>query len=182
MRLAPKEVTLKDGTNCMLRPPVPEDAEQFLSYLKATAAETVFLTRYPEEITLTVDEERVFLQSKLDDPRCGSLSAWINERLAGNASFYPVGPQIRLRHRASFGIAILQEYCGRGLGEILLRELMHAAASAGYDQLELEVVADNVRAISLYEKCGFTRYGTRPNAFRYKDGSYADEHLMVIKL
>ncbi len=182
MQLTPKEVTLKDGTNCMLRPPLPEDAEQFLSYLKATASETLFMMRYPEEVTLTVEEERDFLEKKYNDPRGGYLSAWIDGKLIGNASFYPVGPHLKVLHRAAFGIAILQDYWGRGLGEALLNEIIRTAKSAGYEQLELEVVADNLRGFALYEKCGFVRYGTRPNAFRYKDGGYSDEHLMVRSL
>ena len=182
MQLTSKEITLKDGTRCLLRTPLPEDAEQCLLYMKAAATETAFMLRYPEEITLTVEEERDFLQKKLDAPGSGFLSAWIDGRLAGNASFYPVGPHLKVLHRAAFGIAIVKEYWGCGLGEILTREILLAAKSAGYEQLELEVVADNARAVKLYEKCGFVRYGTRPNAFLYKDGSYSDEHLMAHKL
>lgn len=182
MQLTSKETILKDDTLCLLRTPLPEDAEQFLFLMKATAAETVFMLRYPEEITLTVEEERDFLQKKLDAPGSGFLSAWIDGRLVGNASFYPVGPHLKVLHRAGFGIAIIKEYWGCGLGEILTREILLAAKSAGYEQLELEVVADNARAVKLYEKCGFVRYGTRPNAFLYKDGGYSDEHLMVRKL
>lgn len=182
MQLTSKEIPLKDGTRCLLRTPMPEDAEQFLLLMKATAAETVFMLRYPEELTLTVEEEQDFLQNKLDHPKSGYLSAWVDGRLVGNASFYPVGPYSKVAHRACLGIAILKEYWGRGLGERLLNEILLAAKSAGFEQLELEVVADNARAIKLYEKCGFVRYGTRPNAFQYKDGGYSDEHLMVQKL
>ncbi len=182
MQLAPKEIMLKDGTRCLLRTPLPEDAEQLLAYLKITAAQTPFLLRYPEEVTLTVEDERAFLQNTLNDPRSGFLCAIVGGRLVGNASFYPVGPRMKVAHRAAFGIAIMQEFWGRGLGEILTREIFSAAKSAGYEQLELEVVANNARAVKLYEKCGFVRYGTRPNAFLYKDGGYSDEHLMVLKL
>ncbi|HWR24408.1 MAG TPA: GNAT family N-acetyltransferase [Feifaniaceae bacterium] len=182
MQLAQKELTLKDGTPCLLKTPLPEDAEQFLSLMKTAAAETVFLLRYPEEVTLTAEEERDFLQDRLESPGSGFLSAWVNGRLVGNASFQPVGPHRKVLHRAGFGIAILKEYWGRGLGGSLTREILLAAKSAGYEQLELEVVGDNARAIALYEACGFVRYGMRPNAFRLKDGSYADEHLMVRKL
>lgn len=182
MQLTCKEIAMRDGTHCLLRTPLPEDAEQFLPFMKVTATETVFMLRYPEEITLTVEEERDFLQKKLDAPGSGFLSAWVGGRLVGNASFYPVGPHLKVKHRASFGIAIIKEYWGRGLGEVLLNEIVVAAASAGYEQIELEVVADNARAVALYEKCGFIRYGTRPNAFQYKDGGYSDEHLMVRKL
>lgn len=44
----------------------------------------------------------------------------------------------------------------------------------GFEQLELGVYSDNVRAIHLYEKFGFERYGIQPRAFKLKDGTYRD--------
>ena len=52
----------------------------------------------------------------------------------------------------------------------------------GLEMIELEVVCENKRAIALYEKHGFRIYGTRPHSFKYRDGSYADEHLMLLDL
>lgn len=60
--------------------------------------------------------------------------------------------------------------------------VIESAKIAGYEQLELEVVADNKRGIALYQKFGFQIYGTREKSFRYRDGSYAAEHLMLLKL
>lgn len=43
----------------------------------------------------------------------------------------------------------------------------------------LTVRSDNARAIHLYEKVGFERYGIQPRAFKLKDGTYRDEIIMV---
>ena len=51
-----------------------------------------------------------------------------------------------------------------------------------YEQLELEVVAENERAIALYNKFGFELYGTRENTFKYRDGLSRACHLMLKKL
>ena len=182
MLLPEKQTVLKDGTPCLLKTPQPEDAALFLELMKITAEQTPFMLRYPEEITLTVEEERDFLEQKCAHPQSAFLSAWVDGRLAGNASFYPAGPHLKVLHRAVFGIALQRDYWGLGLGKLLTQTIISAAASVGYEQLELEVAANNTRATRLYEACGFVRYGTRPNAFRYKDGSYADEHLMAISL
>ena len=182
MLLPEKQAVLKDGTACLLRIPRPEDAALFLEYLKTTAEQTPYLLRYPEEVTLTVEEERAYLEQICAQPQSASLSAWVDGRLAGNASCSPIGTRLKVLHRAVFGIAIKKDYWGLGLGRLLTQEIISAARSIGYEELELEVAANNTRAIRLYESCGFARYGTRPNAFRYKDGSYADEHLMAINL
>ena len=45
-------------------------------------------------------------------------------------------------------------------------------------QVHLGVAADNGVALALYQKAGFTIYGTEPR-YMYVNGRYIDEHLMV---
>ena len=54
--------------------------------------------------------------------------------------------------------------------------------SVTVEQLELEVVTENRRAISLYQKMGFRICGTLPDNMKYKDGTYADVYWMMRKL
>ena len=60
-----------------------------------------------------------------------------------------------------------------------MERLLAFSVQAGFEQVELEVVAKNRRALNLYLKYGFTVYGTRPHGIKYADGSYADDYLMV---
>lgn len=53
---------------------------------------------------------------------------------------------------------------------------------AGYLQLELEVVADNARAIALYKKLGFVEYGRNPRGFRKRNGDYQELVYMRVEL
>ena len=68
----------------------------------------------------------------------------------------------KVAHRACFGISILKEYWGMGIGRVLMEASIDCARQAGYTQLELEVVADNERAVSLYRCAGFEEYGRNP--------------------
>ena len=52
----------------------------------------------------------------------------------------------------------------------------------GFEQIELEVVEGNERALHLYKKLGFEVYGTFPKNMKYKDGTYADAYWMMKKL
>ena len=118
---------LKDGRTCALRAAQPEDAEAMLDYLRTTAAETPYLLREPEEVTMTIEAERAFLKNSLDDPRALMLTVWVDGQLAGNGSLSPVGSVSRVRHRCSLGIAFYQKYCGLGRG----RRTRRAAWASG---------------------------------------------------
>ena len=60
-----------------------------------------------------------------------------------------------------------------------LKNSLEIAKERGIEQLELEVMEGNDRAIRLYEKFGFERFGVRPNAIHLKDGTRPRELLMV---
>ena len=66
---------------------------------------------------------------------------------------------------------------GTGCAMALVEQVL-AHATPLVEQVHLTVSADNAPAIRLYEKAGFTTYGTEPRALKV-DGRYIDEHLMV---
>lgn len=182
MRFKEKTITLKNGQTCLLRSPEERDAEAMLDYLRQTSAETAFMLRYEDEITLTPDDERKSLSDILDDPKRIMIAAFIDGKLVANTGFNPFRQTDRVRHRAEFGISIIKEYWGQGIGSALLSELIAAAKQAGYEQLELEVVTENERGIALYKKLGFETFGTREHTFKYRDGRYCACHLMLRRL
>lgn len=174
---------LKDGRTCILRSAHPkEDAEALIRYLKITAGETPYLLREPEEVTLTVEQEERFLQSRLAAPGELMLLAFVDGEHAGNCGLVAQGGNTRLRHRCGVGIALYQKFCGLGIGRKMLETVLEVARKQGYEQAELEVVKGNDGAQHLYESLGFTAFGTRPHALKYKDGTYADEIMMIKSL
>ena len=83
--------------------------------------------------------------------------------ITGTTGIGGVGSAEKTSHRASFGIGIDRAWWGLGIGRALTEACIECAAAAGYTQLELEVVADNERALSLYKSVGFVEYGRNPN-------------------
>ena len=65
---------------------------------------------------------------------------------------------------------------------VRMQTLLDKAKEVGYEQIELEVVSKNERAIALYEKMGFVKTGTLLKALKNKDGSYYDLTLMMREL
>lgn len=176
--------TIKDKQDreIILRSAEEKDAEFLLDFLKITAAETPFLLREPDEITLSIEQEQDSIKAKKDSENEILLIAEIEGKHIGNCSLMSVGGFRRYRHRCEIAIALYQEYCGLGIGKAMLEMLLDIAKQVGYEQAELEVIANNKSAIALYEKLGFQKYGTFPNNMKYADGSYADAYWMMKKL
>lgn len=182
MKYGPVSFTDRLGREVILRNADLSDGERLIEYLKATAAETPFLARDPDEITLTAEQENEFITEKTEDPKELLLIAEIAGEHVGNCSVMRLGGGRRYAHRCDIGIALYRKYCGCGIGEKMLRTVLDAAKEMGYGQAELEVVAGNTGAIALYEKLGFTKYGVFPDNMKYQDGTYADAVWMMKKL
>lgn len=177
-----KRIILKNGEVCTLKSPDITDAEKLLEYLRKTSYETNFMLRYPEEVTMTIEEEKKFINSIRENPNGIMISAFLGDRLVGNTSLNSVGNFIKTSHRANFGIAIVEDAWHLGIGRALITEILKFASNSGFEQVELEVVSINRNAINLYKQFGFEIYGKRDNGFKFKDGSYVTEFLMMKKL
>lgn len=182
MNFPEKEILLKDGRTCLLRPAAPEDAAALIDYMKITAGETPYLLRYPDEVTFTEAQEAELLSRVRDDPRAVMLLAVVDGELAGCASFSGAGAQRKVRHRCRMAIALCRAFWRLGIGAAMVGYLKELAGQMGYTQMELEVYADNAAGLALYKKCGFTESGRLPGAVRLDDGSFRDYIIMYTEL
>lgn len=150
-----KKITLKNGDICTLRNGTEQDGEQVLEVFNKTHAETDFLLSYPDEISLTAAQKSDFLKEKTESKNEIEIVAEIDGKIVGTAGIDAVGGKFKISHRADFGIGIVKEYWGLGIGSALTKACIECARAAGYSQLELNVVAENKSAVALYEKSGF---------------------------
>ncbi|MDD6794788.1 MAG: GNAT family N-acetyltransferase [Clostridiaceae bacterium] len=178
MKYTEKTIKLKDGTECILRSPEINDAKDMIEYMRMTSGETHFMVRYPEEIKLTEDKEKELIKETLNSNNDMMIAAFVGGILAGNAGVNCYRNHIKIKHRAVFGISIKEEFWNLGIGNILVEESIKEARKMGFDQIELTVFSDNIKAQNLYKKHGFEVCGTVKNGYRLKDGSYRDEIMM----
>lgn len=82
-------------------------------------------------------------------------------------------------HRGTLGMGIVDGYRDRGLGRRLITATLDAARAIGLRRVELDVHANNSRAIALYEKVGFQREGLARDAI-FIDGRYIDSIGMAL--
>lgn len=180
-----EEIIRTGNRNVRIRKVTTADAEKMLVYLKQVSEETPYMIRYPDEVRSSVEEERAFLEKLTSGGRNFMLAVLeLNEdglegRIAGNVGVNAIGSTDKVRHRASLGIALIQEYCGIGLGRILMEKSIALASEYGYTQMELGVFENNERALQLYRKMGFSEVGRIPNAFRLRTGERIAEIQMV---
>ncbi|VVB52431.1 Acetyltransferase (GNAT) family protein [uncultured archaeon] len=80
-------------------------------------------------------------------------------------------------HVAVFGINIDKPYWGHGVGAQALAYAEEEGRKIGVKKLELEVVQENERAVSLYEKDGFTIEGCK-RKHTFVDEDYKDTLIM----
>lgn len=179
--LIKEEKVMVRGKEILFRNATENDAQLLLEYLKITCGETRYLVKEPEEITLTLEQEKAFINRNNESDTNMLMLAFMDGELVGNCSLMG-NSSMRYQHRAGIGIALYQKYTGMGIGRAMIEKLISVARDNGVEQLELEVVADNERAIALYEKMGFEICGTLPNSMKYKDGTYADGHWMMKRI
>ena len=177
-----KTVVLKNGKSCILRSGRGDDAKAVCDIFRKTHQETDFLLSYPEEGSMTEESERQFLEEKEQSDRAVEICAFLDGHLAGFAGIDAVGGKEKIRHRAEFGISVEKAYWGLGIGRELTLACIECAKKAGYSQVELDVVADNSRAVSLYESVGFREYGRNPRGFRSRVSGWQELVLMRLEL
>ncbi len=106
------------------------------------------------------------------------LVACVDDKLVGNVGL-SIPPNPRRRHVGEIGMAVHDDWCGRGIGTALLQTAIDLADRwLNLSRLELSVYVDNAPAIALYEKCGFKREG-RFEAYAFRDGVYVDTWTMA---
>ena len=175
-------ITLKDGRICVLRNGTAKDGQAVKENFDLTHGQTDFLLSYPEENSFDAEQESKFLQVKTESENEIEIVAEIEGKIVGTAGIERVGAKEKVRHRAEFGISVEKAWWGLGIGRALTRACIECARTAGYVQLELDVVAENRNAIALYESEGFEEYGRNPKGFHSRLAGWQELVLMRLEL
>lgn len=111
-----KTLTTKTGSELYLRNGDAPDGDAALAVFNKTHAETEYLLTYPDESSMTAEQEAEFLAQATKSAREIEILVFVDGQLAGTAGISAVGKPCKLAHRAEFGIGILQAYWGQGIG------------------------------------------------------------------
>lgn len=169
----------------MSGPPVPirvagpPDAAALLELKRRLDQETSFMMFEPDERDSSAMDLAAEVGQAARSQNSVVIVADAGDYLAGYVELTG-GLLRRSRTTAYVALGVLARAAGQGLGAALLRQARDWAAAHGLHRLELTVMADNTRAIRLYERMGFAVEGRRAECL-IVDGQFVDElHMAAI--
>jgi putative acetyltransferase len=158
--------------NLLIRPVRLSDAQDIneMRRQKEVRAHTLALP------TETIEFTEGFLRSMGGDDHV--LVSELEGKVVGMVGIHLL-KGVRQRHSAFLGIMVRIEYQRQGIGKNLMENILDLADNwLMLVRIELDVTADNEKAISLYQSFGFKIEGTKKYAIM-KDGKYADLLMMA---
>ena len=120
-------------------------------------------------------------RKRLAEPPEGTfnLVACAENEIVGQLGLYTFPNHPRRRHAGQIGMAVMDDWQGKGAGTALMQAAVDLADKwLNLTRLELDVYTDNEPAIRLYKKFGFVIEGTLVN-YAYRDGQYVDTYTMA---
>ena len=175
-----QNIQAKFGKIYELRSFIPSDAQALQSFFQQSAVESTHTLHYKEK---PISISKVESRSKIATESSSDLflGAFDENKIIGQVYFrvqHPDHPWVK--HIGEFGMTVLRDYWGQGIGTELLRQIEIFANSIGISRIEAKVRVTNEQAIALYKKFGYQIEGTRKKAALIND-SFEDE-LHIAKL
>jgi GNAT superfamily N-acetyltransferase len=147
----PKEIKLKDGSKCKLRPLRKEDQKSF------------------HQLFLAVSEpERMFIKHRVTEPQvirdwCHNIDlgrnlpllAVMDGKVVGDATLHQQLGGWK-RHIGRVSVLVHPNYRGRGLARALVTDIVNIARDVGLEKVEAEFIGEQKAAIKLFAMLGFS--------------------------
>jgi len=166
-----------NGIRYTVRSATEADAEALSELRLQIDGETENLDRERGEAFIDPAGFQQLIKSDTEQPRNIFLVAEVEGRLVGFSRCAGTYLQ-RFSHKVEFGVGVLQEFWGYGIGKNLLLESISWADSNGIKKITLHVLETNDKAIRLYESLGFETEGILKNDKILSDGHYYNTVVM----
>ncbi len=181
------QFTARNGKTIVLRSFRWEDLDSSLDFINTIVAER----EEDPNLGILIDKkhtresESEWLSHVLVEMEKGNMISVVAEsaldgKIVGTAIINR-GAFSDIRLHGTLGMSISKGYRNLGIGLHIMKTLLAESREAGLKTLELEVFANNPRAIHLYGKVGFKEVGRIPMKI-HGNGRYIDGVIMAIEL
>lgn len=177
-----KEIVARDETKVVLREPKITDAKSSMKFINSVISEKNSGITLNKKNTLA--KEKSWLKNILKDLKAKervSLFMIHDGKIKGSCSIKR--RPWKKRHRGVLGVSISKDMRGKGLGKLLIKEIISLAKKklSGLKSVELYVFDYNKRAQHVYEKIGFKKMGYIKNSAR-EGNKYIDSIMMCYQI
>ena len=155
------------------------DIDAFLEYQPTLARETTHMLQIPGRVPERTKIQAAW-EASLHDPVELMLGVFVDSRMVAQLGFHyeRQPPHPWTRHMGKFGMGILQEFWGEGLGRRMLEIMEEHAKPLGITRIEAQVRTRNERGVKLYTRMGYEIEGTRKQA-AWINGEFQDEYFIA---
>lgn len=147
----PKDIELKSGLKCTLRPLEAADEQAFFDFFQAV----------PEK-------ERMFIKHRVSDPAvihdwCANIDygrnfpllAVVGDQIIGDATLHQQLGGWK-RHIGRVSVLVHPQFRGRGLARAMVLEIIEIARHLKLEKVEAEFIAEQEQARKVFAMIGFT--------------------------
>ncbi len=168
----------RTGLPILVRYPALKDVGVMRRYINTLSKERTCILRQGEQISYA--DEKKYVQEHLiqiKKNRAVLLLAFSDTALIGSSGV-TLGTGAK-QHEGGFGISIAKNFRNQGIGTLLMKLTLSEAKKRlrGMKIITLGVFANNPRAIGLYKKFGFRKFGSLPKGILCH-GKFVDEYFM----
>ena len=174
-------IPLKNQKLVTIRQAEIADAEGLLQCIKAYIPESSYIPKLEQEITLSIEQERAWINSFLISDNSLLLVAEYNNQIIGNIDL--TGSKRKaMEHTAVIGMGLLKAWRNVGLGTQLLQFIIEwAKENEVLELIWLQVYTQNELALKVYRRVGFEENGVIKGFFK-QNNTYFDNLTMSLKV
>jgi len=173
----PREVTLKDGSACQLRPLEKRDEKRFFEFFRGVPQQERIFIKHRVESPEVIRE----WCQHIDPAKHFPLLAFADGRIVGDATLHQQHGGWK-RHIGRVSVLVLPEFRGRGLARSLVREIVGIARELGLERVEAEFIGEQEGAIKMFAMLGFSNLLRLDDYVKDMQAISHDYVLMGLKL
>jgi len=175
MKRLQKSGKLKDGSEVLLRPMVKGDRKAVGEFFGRLTPSVLQYVRNDVSDPKVLDE----WFDQLNYERVFPLLAFKGDKVVANASLHRVAYGWR-KHLGTIRIVVDPEFHGKGLGTLMINELVDLAMEFGLEKLMVEFPLKAHGALAIFKKAGFSPRGVIEGLMKGRHGEDLDIVIMVM--